>query len=348
MGKSIMTKNEKRKLLTLLQATEGELHKGLAAWIKQFYKPEQIHDGDQYIYADSDVMPEILLVAHMDTVFAAPPQEIYHDQEQDVIISPHGLGADDRAGIYAITALLSKGYLPRVLFTSGEEKGGIGAQIFLNDFPNTPKDLKYIIQLDRQGEDDCVFYNCDNKDFEKYVESFGFVTDWGTFTDISYLCPKWKIAGVNISVGYWREHTPSEILNLRCLVKTIDRVTKMLDDAKNVKSYEYIPAKDSYSHWMQRAFKSIADDKDAETGWEWNDSAVVQCEKCKAWFDESDTFPIKDIDGKTIYRCFDCIDGEVAWCIECGEPFLPATPDATFCPDCRKRMSYSDKRGIKL
>lgn len=73
----------------------------------------------------------------------------------------------------------------------------------------------------------------------------------------------------------------------------------------------------------------------------------MQCEKCKARFDESETFPIKDAEGKTIYRCFDCIDGEVAWCIECGEPFLPATPDAAFCPDCRKRMSYNNKGGAK-
>lgn len=342
MNKSIMPPNEKRKLITLLQATENELRKGLSSWIKQFYKSDKIHETDQYIYVEGENQ-EILLVAHMDTVFSTPPQEIYHDQEQDVMISPYGLGADDRAGIYAITRLISKGYRPSILFTSGEEKGGVGVQLFLTDFPTAPKDLKYIIEIDRQGEDDCVFYNCDNKEFEEYVEKFGFVTDWGTFTDISYICPRWGIAGVNVSIGYWREHSTAEILNLRCLMKTISRVAKMLDVVSNAKKYKYIPAKFSYASVTQRLFNSIPDDADEA----WNDNSVVQCEKCKAWFDESETFPIKDAEGKTIYRCFDCIDWEVAWCIECGEPFLPATPDAAFCPDCRKRMSYNNKGGAK-
>ena len=108
MKKSIMPPNEKRKLITLLQATENELRKGLSAWIKQFYKSDKVHETDQYIYVEGETQ-EILLVAHMDTVFSTPPQEIYHDQEQDVMISPYGLGADDRAGIYAITRLVSKG-----------------------------------------------------------------------------------------------------------------------------------------------------------------------------------------------------------------------------------------------
>ena len=109
------------------------------------------------------------------------------------------------------------------------------------DFPECPfEDLKYIIELDRQGTNDCVFYNCSNEEFTNYIEQFGFITDWGTFSDISDICPMWEIAGVNLSIGYKNEHTQVETLNTDVLYSTIKKVEKMLDEAKSIKQFEYI------------------------------------------------------------------------------------------------------------
>ena len=88
-------------------------------------------------------------------------------------------------------------------------------------------DLNYIIQLDRRGSNDCVFYECNNPEFVEYVEAFGFVTAHGTFSDISTICPSWGIAGVNLSIGYIDEHSYSEILYVGNMLATIGKVEKM-------------------------------------------------------------------------------------------------------------------------
>ena len=136
------------------------------------------------------------------------------------------------------------GYKPYIIFTQGEEEGCLGAKALVRRFPKSPwKKLKYILQLDRRGEQDCVFYNCDNPDFTKYVESFGFITDWGSFSDISEIAPAWGIAAANLSVGYWDEHTYCERVALSWLEQTIEKVKKMLDVCNEAQKYEYIEIK---------------------------------------------------------------------------------------------------------
>ena len=74
---------------------------------------------------------------------------------------------------------------------------------------------KAIFQLDRRGSDECVFYDCDNPDFIKYVESFGFKEAYGSFSDISIIAPAWGVAAANLSVGYYLEHSNAEYLKCR-------------------------------------------------------------------------------------------------------------------------------------
>lgn len=194
-----------------------------------------------YIIAEGDL--PICLCAHIDTVFENPPTVFYYDQEKTVLWSPQGLGADDRAGIYAIIELLEKGYRPSIILTDLEEKGGLGAEALVNKYlDDCPfKECKAIIQLDRQGKNDAVYYECDNKDFEKKITSYGFKTQWGTFTDISIIAPAWGIAAVNLSVGYYNEHRKIETLNMRELGSTIKKLERILKECNNWPSYAYIP-----------------------------------------------------------------------------------------------------------
>ena len=123
----------------------------------------------EYIVAEGSI--PICLVAHLDTVNENPPEEIFYDQEQRVMWSPDLLGADDRAGVYAIICILSDGYRPHIIFTTDEEKGCAGASTLVTQEPNCPLEkIKAIFQLDRRGSKDCVFYDCDNPDFVKYIE----------------------------------------------------------------------------------------------------------------------------------------------------------------------------------
>ena len=87
----------------------------------------------------------IALVAHMDTVFKKPPEEIFFDQKHNVMWSPQGLGADDRAGVFAIVQIVRSGLKPHVIFTTDEECGALGAMALAKlDCPFT--ELKYLIQ----------------------------------------------------------------------------------------------------------------------------------------------------------------------------------------------------------
>ena len=153
----------------LLQANEAGLHKVMHKFLKGKYNT--IIHTKEYTIAVGDI--PIALVAHMDTVFKFPPTTdmLYFDQEKHVMWSPNGCGHDDRAGIFAIIQIINMGLRPSVILTTGEEQGGIGAMAIVEDYPACPiKDLKFMIELDRQGEDDCVFYQCANENFFKYIK----------------------------------------------------------------------------------------------------------------------------------------------------------------------------------
>ena len=64
---------------------------------------EPIIDPD-FIYAEGTV--PVLLVAHYDTVLKNPPSNIINDN--GVLSAKNGLGADDRAGVYAILKIIEK------------------------------------------------------------------------------------------------------------------------------------------------------------------------------------------------------------------------------------------------
>ena len=197
------------------------------------------------LYAKGDI--PVGLLAHVDTVYKEQPDIIFHDEEYNLMWTPQGLGADDRAGIFAILKILQTGRKPTVIITKGEESGGIGAYELVSKMKNYPKDLNFLIQLDRQGFDDAVFYKCANKKFEKYITGFGFKTQLGTFTDISIIAPAWKVAAVNLSVGYINEHSVVEHWFYDSCFDTIDKVRMILDDVainKKDTKFKYIPAKE--------------------------------------------------------------------------------------------------------
>ena len=57
-----------------------------------------------YVIAEGQI--PVALVAHLDTVGQFPPHNIFYDQEEKVMWSPQLLGADDRAGVYAIVDII--------------------------------------------------------------------------------------------------------------------------------------------------------------------------------------------------------------------------------------------------
>ena len=152
-------------------------------------------------------------------------------------MSPQGIGGDDRCGVFALVKIhqLSK-IKPWLLFTCEEEVGGLGAKKFClahsqHQLPNELDNLKFLIELDRKGSRDAVYYRCANPDFEEYITSKGFKTAQGSFSDISLIAPELGIAAVNLSSGYYSPHTLHEYIVRSELESTIEKVSEMVSDA---------------------------------------------------------------------------------------------------------------------
>jgi len=211
----------------ILGLTQKELKNTLVKDILPlFYSKDMIRSKDGYIKVVGE--EDVMLLAHMDTVFKTPPTTFIFDKEQELITSPDGLGGDDRCGIFGILALLLAGHRPHILFTEDEEIGGVGARKASKE-EIVPVDIKYLIQLDRRGSEDAVFYCCDSPDFHSLVEGYGFKKTSGSFTDIDTLMPIWDICGVNLSIGYYNEHREYEYVDIKEMIATIEKVSKMIN-----------------------------------------------------------------------------------------------------------------------
>ena len=242
----------------ILQKTQIELYDYLIDKLKEKGYNNIITTAGKYEFIAAKGEIPIVLLAHLDTVFKEDTRKdmlIYHDAEQGVWWSPNGLGTDDRAGVYMILQILENTKLrPHILFTTDEETLGTGAEAVCGKKEDLFGDISYLIQLDRKGYQECVFYDCDNPDFTKFIEEFGFKTQEGTFTDISIICPDWGIAGVNLSVRYIYEHSYMEHFYEGMWKDTYKKVIKMLE-TKCDRVWKYIPKEYEFSELYAKLAK---------------------------------------------------------------------------------------------
>ena len=303
----LLSKKDTQLLSLLLKSSEGSLLNACNYFLEEKYGKHNVFTTEDFIYATGDI--PILLVAHLDTVLSQAPI-ILANKEGDIWIGRHGLGADDRAGVFAILKILQSGRRPSVLFTTEEEVGGLGAMTFVKEFPEPPVPTKYIIEIDRRGRGQAVFYDCGNSKFMSYVESFGFKTQQGIFSDISFICPHWDVAGVNLSAGYYNEHTELESLNIKDLFYTIKRVEEMLDKANETTLYSF----------------------ESKTG---NTALRELYSKCQICGKLVPLFSINHVQGLDV--CIECTGEYVNWCSNCGKAYFPAE-DADFCEECANEL----------
>jgi hypothetical protein len=281
----LMTIHEYDTFKSLVAMNQEHLLATMDIILRKKYK--KVITTEDYIIAEGDI--PVGLVAHLDTVYSFPAREVYKDEKAQVIWSPDGLGADDRAGVLAIISIIAdtREYRPWIFLTTNEEHGGIGASILAEEIEEIPP-IKFLIELDRAGKDDCVFYDCGNADFQKYIEKFGFKTQKGSFSDISFIMPVWGICGVNLSIGYEDEHTLAERLYIKHWDETVRKV-------KHILSQEHFPT-----------FEFIYDNE-----------IYSICSRCHKTFYSFETIPVEKEN-----FCIDCAVKYVDWCQECGQPYL--------------------------
>lgn len=298
-----LSKRQYNLIKLLVSAKEESLKLSIEAVLKKYYDEKDIIVSKYYVAAKGTI--PVALVAHLDTVHKYAVDELYHDTEKGVLWSPEGIGADDRAGVFSILEILGKGYRPSVIFCCKEEIGGAGAGCLILENPKPFGGIKYLIELDRQGESDSVYYRCNNPQFEQMINSYGFVTSWGSFSDISIIAPAWELCAVNLSVGYYDEHSLGETWHYRQTLQVINKVCKILEDSINDENeYPYIEGQ----HIWSQAIPA-------------NYSVNTSCAACGDSLVPEMTITVKELD-KTYNFCPICATNLLSFCEYCNEPYL--------------------------
>lgn len=297
----------------LCRMDQRETRHFMAAFLRR--SGYQVTETSDYLYAEGE-MP-VALVSHSDTVFKTVPKDFFYDREQNVMWSPQGMGADDKAGILMMIMIVKRYKLrPHIIITADEEIGCVGATMLTKRVPKCPfKDCRYLIQLDRRGHTDSVYYDLDSVVFEDYVNNFGFKTEWGSFSDISVIAPAWHMAAVNLSVGYENEHTNYEHLYFNWWNETLEKVVKMIQDSPNAQHYpfvEYLYGGKYYrgGHYGYGYYSSY-----------WDDSS---CEICGEDCPGTDLLPVYSpkharFGVDVCPTCFSKICLDMTWCSKCNK-----------------------------
>lgn len=172
----------------------------------------------RFVYVPGSRPDRVLLVAHADTIWEHDRVgPVRHRVAGGQILSARkdaGIGADDRAGCAMLWALRDLGH--SLLITSGEEIGCLAAHWIVHGPGNRDVAVeinqrhRFAVEFDRCGNGDFKCYDVGTDAFRRYChDRTGFV-DAGmrSATDICILCR--QICGVNLSVGYYDEHTEDE------------------------------------------------------------------------------------------------------------------------------------------
>lgn len=201
-----------------------------------------------FVYAQGTV--PILLVAHLDTVHHKTPECLWYDDRDGSLSAPCGIGGDDRCGVYIILEIL-KQHNCSVLFCEDEEIGGIGAEKFTKTklANNLIGSFNYIIEFDRKGSNDAVFYDCVNWEFEDFITKQFYKTAYGSFSDISVLAPYLECAAVNLSCGYYNAHTTQEYVKWAEMLTAVKEGCKLIERTTEVHKFEYIGYRDHYDKY---------------------------------------------------------------------------------------------------
>lgn len=257
----------KKRLDTMLKKDQGELKWYLINKLKERGRKVLCKDG--FIYSEGSL--SVLMCAHMDTVYQTPPKEITKIKEVYEVIwrSKDGIGGDDRCGIEIILSVIEEGFDVSIAFLEDEEIGGIGAEKFTRWYKEEIeaeriKKPNFIIEVDRQALYEAVFYSCRNKEFMEFCTKGLFNKKYGSFSDISVIAPQIDVAAVNVSAGYYFEHSgdsefiiPEDVnLNLKAVIELL----KSADDTE----YSYYPD-------IEDDEEDDFFDNDLSWLWDWND-----------------------------------------------------------------------------
>lgn len=175
------------------------------------------------------------------------------------------LGADCTVGVWIMREMILAGVPGHYIFHWGEEKGCIGSGNLVKINPKLAKRAQCVIAFDRKGSDEVITYQRSRRTAsDEFARSLALMlppgykpSDKGIYTDsaeYAELVPECT----NLSVGYSKEHTDEESLNLGVPLKLVNSLIQKWDETKLVivrdpsvketpKQYQgYVPYHHSY------------------------------------------------------------------------------------------------------
>lgn len=203
---------------------------------------EQCETGKQrFLFVEGRKENKVVLIAHADTYFdqyygypkinhyVIENEGFFYGKDENGKLT--GLGADDRAGCAILWLLKDSGH--SILVTDGEEHGRIGSTWLMNDNPDIADIInnhQFMIQFDRRNSTDFKCYDVGTYEFREFVaRKTGYSEpDRSSYTDICTLCR--DICGVNLSVGYYNEHSNQERINISEWLNTLNLMKEFLRD----------------------------------------------------------------------------------------------------------------------
>lgn len=306
-------KQELYELLTI-QAPSGQEHK-----VRKYLEPKLAKLVDKmFVDKDGNLLAEkkcgtgkgvtVLLSAHMDTVKNIKKGRKVVEKD-GVFYSTKGvLGADDRAGIAIIMAVLRNidkigfdGTL-KIAFTVSEEIGCVGSsEMDVNWY----KDAVLAIVVDRRGNRDIVTgcgapYNFCSEAVGKFFEDCSALLgmDWkavgGGISDAMTFSAN-GVHSVNLSAGYRNEHTEKEYVVIQDSKDTINLILQAL------------ALVNQFAHTFGEVPKGYTR-KTYYGGWDWDDYD----------YGYSGTYTKNPYDEVTIYQQHDNFYGDVSLSDICG------------------------------
>ena len=194
--------------------------------------------------------PTILLNAHLDTIFGFDRKR-YIVKDGPIWSSSEGiLGADDRAGVAVLLEVaesLSQSTFNgtvKFVFTVEEEVGLVGARHVDEYFL---WDVDAAIVVDRRGTGDIVtscggYIDYCHKSYGEFFETVSKkenLGEWKCIAGGSSDTRVWAshgIQSVNLSAGYWNEHSDEEMLNVNACYKTSKLITGVFQHSRELAS----------------------------------------------------------------------------------------------------------------
>lgn len=244
----------------------------LSAIINECYKIGGLHfemDGYCNIFitknsTNPDYYP--CVVAHTDQVTSCDHKKlkIKNNRITGYDSTTHkqiALGADDTNGICCALQLLKVIPDLKVCFTTEEEIGFLGAE-YASDNIDFFYNVSYLIQADRHGKSDLITHTngIDSasevwlQEISGIMAKYHYQEEWGIGTDIGVLAEKLQLSAVNISCGYYSEHTVNETTVIPELQNCLNFMEEILKTVPLDKQYEIKIDYRPYSRYYYDSF----------------------------------------------------------------------------------------------